>query len=69
MPSDKWRRDLRIFSLGIALGILGNLLVEFWFAWMFPDGIPQMDARNWTIAIVVTIMLYLIYTRKILKND
>ena len=44
MVSNTQKRDIIIFSYGIILGILSNLLVENMMAYQFPEGIPKDQA-------------------------
>ena len=60
---------MRLFIMGTVLGILGNFLAEYWFAWMYPKGIPQLVAQIGAIAMGIAIILYLISVRNILKKD
>ena len=44
MVSFTQKKDVIIFSYGILLGILSNLLVENMMAYQFPEGIPKEQA-------------------------
>ena len=44
MVSNTQKRDIIIFTYGIILGILSNLLVENMMAFQFPEGIPKDQA-------------------------
>ena len=59
MVSKAQKRDIIIFSYGILLGILGNLIVENMMAFQYPEGIPKDQAL---IGIIVWGIIVILFT-------
>jgi len=69
MPISRQLRDFAILVCGIVLGILGNLLAEFFIAYLYPSGfIPQNKAiesiKLLVLAIVVDVIFLAIIVRQ-----
>jgi len=61
MSVAKRARDYVIFFGGVVLGILGNLLAEFFIASVYPDGvIPPDKARVSIIILILAIIIEMV---------
>ena len=58
MVSKTQKRDIIIFSYGILLGIMGNLIVENLMAYLYPEGIPKDQAFIGIIVWVVIVVVF-----------
>ena len=60
MTTEKKDTDVIIFFGGVILGILGNLFVEYYNAYVYPQGITQDAAGLGVLVMVVLMTVYMI---------